>query len=318
MRNILEKVTRGPRLVLTQLRNIARRIVSILLFFGALLWNLALRAFRWIRQQSLVFVQAIKRNFQRIKRIGILLAAVGSIFALCWFFTTPRAILAVGLAFFFPFILLVGTAFVLRRRARPSLFVIFRYLRRGAKSSFRSAIWLFCFSVVIFVYFITIILIPVIISAGALKSVTIGPMPNSIFEVTLENSSLIVVVLKYYFVAGGCLLVGLMIYYLRTMRQALYGIIEVGIGIVLMSANYQTMLVLLVGDFQSVESTPALALAAGVYVVVRGLDNVQKGVSKGSFASTLLTEAPASIDSTVGETAETLKLAVKAYFGRAT
>ena len=59
-----------------------------------------------------------------------------------------------------------------------------------------------------------------------------------------------------------------------------------------------------------------LSLAAGFYVIVRGLDNLEKGLDKNGFTGTLLTKVPDEIGKQADNHVENTILSLKAVTGR--
>ena len=64
-----------------------------------------------------------------------------------------------------------------------------------------------------------------------------------------------------------CFVLGLIVYSIRCRARLAYGMVEVTVGVL---ASYNSA--------QSFRTTDLIAFAAGLYVIVRGLDNVEKGI----------------------------------------
>jgi hypothetical protein len=81
-----------------------------------------------------------------------------------------------------------------------------------------------------------------------------------------------------------CIGLGLFFYRLRGTRPATYGCVEVAVGVLVLIFTFiPTSHALWVQAPTSVESgaTKAIGVMAGIYIIVRGLDNIDRGLPRG-------------------------------------
>jgi hypothetical protein len=266
-------------------------------------------------------------------RLAIWSMIVASVVLVFLIHPALRAAVFVPIIIVWPYWILVKKIYRMTYRSDLSAKMVWDRLQAKAFADVKGALvgvlWYAVFFCLVSVYFTFLVLGPVAFSSYLLlRPASLDDALRLMLGAVPADASFFHLLLNYYLVTVGCFMIGAMFYFLRSIRRTGYAVLEVAVGVILVSANFDTLVTLL-GYFLAFERglldwllhgadrAALLSIAGGFYVIVRGLDNLEKGVKPDTPAGVFLTELPKEIEEEVDGHRDTILLSMKAMIGRA-